>query len=79
MYCDNQAVVAVLNSGYSKEDHLMQLVRSLLADWDIWLHAHHIPGEHNVVADAISRGNLPILSSKVPTATPHPMPIPCLQ
>ena len=79
VHCDNEAVVAVLNSGYSKDEHMMQLVRTLfffLAEWDIWLHACHIPGERNVVADAISRNNLSLLFSKVPDAFPRPTPIP---
>ena len=32
---DNQAVVAVLQSGYSKEEHLMHLLRVL-----VWLPSH---------------------------------------
>lgn len=58
VHCDNGAVVAVLNSGYSKDDHLMQLVLTqffFLAERDIWLYARHIPGVRNIAADAISQ------------------------
>ena len=40
VHSDNEAVVAVLNSGYSKDEQLMHLVRCLffvLAAWDILL------------------------------------------
>ena len=76
-HCDNEVVVAVLNSGYSKDDQSMHLVRCLffiLATWDISLMAVHIPGGLNIVADAISRDNLPLLFSKVPDVSPHPGP-----
>ena len=67
VHSDNDAVVAVVNSGYSKDPQLKQLVRSLflvLAAWDIALYACHIPGVLNTVADAISRDNIPLLFSK---------------
>ena len=60
-HCDNQAVVEVVNAGYSKDPHLMQLLRSLFfvtAHLEIALRAVHIPGESNRGADAISRDNL---------------------
>ena len=79
VHSDNDAVVAVVNSGYSRDPQLMQLVRSLffvLATWDIALHACHIPGVLNTVADAISRDNIPLLFSKVPEANHYPTPIP---
>jgi len=79
VHSDNEAVVAVVNSGYSKDPQMMHLVRCLffvLAMWDISLHACHIPGILNTVADAISRDNIPLLFSKVPDASPTPTPIP---
>jgi len=79
VHSDNEAVVAVVNSGYSKDPQMMHLVRCLffvLAMWDISLHACHIPGTLNTVADAISRDNIPLLFSKVPDASPTPTPIP---
>ena len=55
-HCDNQAV-EVVNSGYSKDVGLMQLLPSLVfiaAYLEISLEAVHIPGHHNTAADAIS-------------------------
>ena len=79
VHSDNEAVVSVLNSGYSKDPQLMHLIRCLffvLASWDIMLHASHIPGVLNSVADAISRDNILFLFSKVPEVSRHPTPIP---
>ena len=56
-HSDNEAVVAVVNSGYSKDAKMMHLVRCLffvLAKWDIMLYACHIPGVLNIAADAIT-------------------------
>ena len=76
VHSDNEAVVSVVNSGYSKDPLLMHLIRCLffvLAAWDI---ASHIPGVLNVVADAISRNNLSLLFEKVPGASHSPTKIP---
>ena len=78
-HSDNEAVVVVVNSGYSKDSQIMHLIRCLffvLAAWDISLHACHIPGVLNTVADAISRNNIPLLFSKVPDAHLCPTLIP---
>ena len=79
VHSDNEAVVAVINSGYSKDPQMMHLVRCLffiLAAWDISLYACHIPGVLNTVADAISRDNIPLLFAKVPDADRIPAPVP---
>ncbi len=79
VHCDNAAAVAVLNAGYSRDEHLMHLVRCLsfiIAVWDISLVAYHIPGALNCVADAISRDNLSLLFSKVPGVSPQPTRVP---
>ena len=59
--CDNAAVVAILNSGSSKEERAMHLIRSLFffqAIFDISCVAEHIPGGENGPADALSRGDI---------------------
>ena len=74
VHSDNEAVVAVVNSGYSRDSQLMHLVRCLfftLVARDISLYAYHIPGVLNTVADAISWNNLSFLFSKVPSAEPR--------
>ena len=56
VHCDNQAVVSVVNSGYSKDSSLMQLLRCLFfikASFKISLNAIHIKGEDNVKVDAL--------------------------
>ena len=71
--------MAVLNSGYSKDEQLMHLVRCLffvLAAWDILPYACHIPRVRNSVADAISRDKISFFFSKVPDASPHPRTVP---
>ena len=58
VYCDNTAAVEVVNSGYSKDDIMMHLLRTLFffkAHWEIVVRAEYIPGQRNGVADAISR------------------------
>ena len=78
-HCDNQAVVEVINAGYSKDPHLMQLLRSLFfitAHLEIALQAVHIPGKANTGADAISSDSLILLQFHVPAAQPSSTPLP---
>ncbi len=56
--CDNMAVVAIVNSGSSREAEAMHLRRCLAfleAKWAIQLWAEHVKGVDNEVADALSR------------------------
>ena len=58
-HSDNQAVVEVVNSGYSKHSRVQHLLRCLFfikAQAELVVRAVHIPGKENGVADAISRG-----------------------
>ena len=59
--CDNAAVVAIVNSGRSKVEKVMHLMRCLsffLARWEVSLVCCHTPGILNGVADALSRDAL---------------------
>ena len=50
---DNEAVVAVLNSGYARDGVLMHLLWCLFfiaASFSFWYSACHIPGRLNVVS-----------------------------
>ena len=79
VHTENEAVVVVVNSGYSKDPQIRHLVRYLffvLVAWDISLYSHHIAGVLNTVVDAVSRGNIPPLFLKVPDADPMPTMIP---
>ena len=56
--CDNEAAVTVVNSGSSKDPFMQRCLRELwftAAVHDCELTARHIPGVHNVLADALSR------------------------
>ena len=79
VHCDNQAVVDVVNSGYSKHQRVQHLLRCLFfitAHADIMLHAVHIPGAENGLADAISRNNLSSFLLRHPQADPTPTRLP---
>lgn len=68
---DNLAVVEIIRPTYSKEPHLMHLIRLLTffaALFDFWFYAEHIPGRENVWADAISRNRANAFLSQVPQA-----------
>ena len=59
-WCDNAAAVAAVNSGSSKNERMMQLLRSAFfftAAYGITLVAVHIPGVENREADALSRND----------------------
>ncbi len=77
--CDNQAVVAVINSRYSKEPAIMQMLRCLFfieAHGQFSLSAVHLPGACNTLADDLSRdrlssfrqkmGNVPLVETVIP-------------
>ena len=79
---DNAAVVAIVNSGRSKVEKVMHLMRCLsffLARWEMSLVCSHIPGIQNGAADALSRVALSSFqllmpgASKVPTELPDSM------
>ena len=61
-YCDNSAVVAVVNRRYCQDKTMMQLLRCLLfveAHLQFQISASHIVGLHNELADDFSRNRLP--------------------
>jgi hypothetical protein len=69
--CDNAAVVAIVNSGKSKDAMVMHLMRSLfffLAHRNIVLVAEHLPGLDNGPADALSRDKESLFHAQVPEA-----------
>lgn len=77
--CDNAAVVAVINSGTSKCERIMQLMRSLFfftASCNVFLTAKHIPGVENRAADALSRDDLPSFFVQEPKGQKVATPIP---
>ena len=78
-YCDNSAVVSVLNSRYSRDKDLMQLLRCLFfleAQLQFQLSGSHIPGAANSCADNLSRNQLAAFRISTPHADIYPTPIP---
>ena len=60
-WSDNAAVVAVVNTGWCQDKHLMHLMRCLFfydAHFRFGILARHIAGVANTKADALSRGKL---------------------
>lgn len=56
--CDNESTVTVINSGSSKDNFMQRCLRQLWFSaslYDFEFQARHIPGAHNVLADALSR------------------------
>uniref|UniRef100_A0A1X7U387 RNase H type-1 domain-containing protein n=1 Tax=Amphimedon queenslandica TaxID=400682 RepID=A0A1X7U387_AMPQE len=77
---DNMAVVNILKGLYSRDNHLMHLVRLLVfftSRYDFWFGAIHIKGAHNTLADALSRDNIPLFFSQAPaSANPNSAAVP---
>ena len=68
-HCDNTGAVAVVNSGYSRSEPIMHLLRCLFfikAHFQMEVWATHTPGVQNDMADAISRDNLHYFFSQAP-------------
>jgi len=79
VHCDNEAVVTVLNSRYSKDHHLMHMLRTLFfieAQCQFKIAARHIPGNVNSLADYLSRNELELFYTKHQGANSHPSHIP---
>ena len=77
--CDNAAVVAIVNSGRSKVERAMHMMRCLsffLARWSVSLVCRHIPGIQNGAADALSRNALLSFQRIMPGASESPTVLP---
>ena len=62
-YCDNEAAISVLKSGYSRDSQIMHLLHYPLfikAHFQIEVKDSHIPRAENVQADAISNDLLSV-------------------
>ena len=80
-YCDNQAVVAVVNSRDTRHPHLLHLLRCLFlfeARLQLQISATYIAGRDNVLADDLSRNKLFSFFSQTPDMMPHPSPLPLM-
>jgi hypothetical protein len=66
LQCDNESVVSIVNTGTSKCDLVMELVRSLfdtVVQHNFDLKLVHIPGVDNIAADMLSRGHIDLYKS----------------
>ena len=76
---DNTAAVAAVNNCTSTlpdSAHLLRCLAFLTAQHDCVLEARHIPGQHNVLADALSRNNAVLFRMLHPQAQLIPSPLP---
>ena len=79
MWCDNQSVVAIINSKHSKSPRVMDLVHAitlLTLAHNFTFSATHIPGLDNAIADSLSRFQMDRFHTLAPTASPTPCCIP---
>ena len=77
--CDNEGVVAVITSGTSKDQSIMQLLRLLFlssARYNFKVMAKHVPGKTNSIADALSRFNMQAFFQLAPQARRTPVAVP---
>lgn len=77
--CDNEATVAIINKGRSRELCIMRLMRRLT--WTAAINnfsfsSRHIPGITNNIADALSRLQITKFRQAAPNAEPHPVQCP---
>jgi hypothetical protein len=78
-HCDNMATVEIINKGRSKVKTIMKLMRKLTfcaASCQFTVHAKHIPGKLNSIADAISRFQMDKFRKLAPDADKEPIPHP---
>ena len=83
IYCDNEAVVTILNSGKTRDPTLAAISRNIFmqcASYDIHLEVQHLPGKSNTVADLLSRWQeTKDAEAKLSSLVPHFTNIPVLQ
>ena len=78
-WCDNESVVAIINSGHSKAPLIMELVRKLVLlsmEHNFLVRARHVPGVSNEIADALSRFQMQRFWALAPDADQIPCTIP---
>ena len=78
-YCDNLSTVEIITKGRSKVGDIMLLMRKLTwwsAKHNFIIHAKHIPGNKNCIADALSRFQMQKFRQLAPLA--DRIPTPCL-
>ncbi|XP_048251513.1 uncharacterized protein LOC125379287 [Haliotis rufescens] len=79
-YCDNQAVVTIINKQSTKAPRVMSLLRRLILQclrYNIMFKAKYGCSTANTIADALSRFQLKRFREAAPAADQNPTPIPC--
>ena len=74
-FCDNIAVVNVINKAAAADPNLMHLLRCLhffMAHYCFAINAVHLPGSQNTAADALSRNDRKHFFSLIAQAAPEP-------
>ena len=74
-FCDNMAVVHIINSRQSRDPDVIRLLRCLSlieSTLDFNITSKYLPGVHNDLADALSWNNCAYFLSHFPQA--HPVP-----
>jgi hypothetical protein len=77
-YCDNHAVVSIINSKRSKSPRITDLVRALTLQtlkYNFYFKAFHVPGHYNDIADSISRFQQTRFRRLAPHADHQPQPL----
>ena len=80
---DNEALVPVINKQTSREPHIMDLIRRLVLtclSFNINFMARHVPGQANILADKLSRGQVYEFRNLAPgvDVMPTQLPAHCL-
>ena len=79
LHCDNQAIVAIINSSTSKDSQIMVLVRKIVyicMSNNILIHAVYIPSKANLICDLLSRNQVQKAQQVGPHLDQHPTSIP---
>ena len=79
IHSDNMAVVHIINNQTCKDNSIMFLVRRLVLGcmkYNLLVHAKHIPGKLNTLADMLSRSQIPEFKKAAPYMDQEPTPIP---
>ena len=75
-WCDNEAVVVIVNTGWCRDRHQVHLMRCLFfyaAHFRRCVLARHIAGAANSKEDTLSRSKLSLFFSTFPQASPTPL------
>ena len=74
LFCDNESVTYIVNSGTSRDPDIMTLIRTLFficAQNNIECKCQHIPGVNNIASDHLSRLRITEFFKIHPTACPR--------